>query len=88
MQLGLEEYISFEVKNVKKIKGHFGFIVVLNYNDDSTKTQQHAGFLTKEEANREREITIGHLHERKYLVYGTVLFKDYIRQLMDYFIII
>ena len=46
MQLGLEEYISFEVKNVKKIKGHFGFIVVLNYNDDSTKTQQHAGFLT------------------------------------------
>lgn len=50
MQLGLEEYISFEVKNVKKIKGHFGFIVVLNYNDDSTKTQQHAGFLTKEEA--------------------------------------
>lgn len=83
MQLGLEEYISFEVKNVKKIKGHFGFIVVLKYNDDSTKTQQHAGFLTKEEANREREITIGHLHERKYLVYGTVLFKDYIRHWLD-----
>lgn len=83
MQLGLEEYISFEVKNVKKIKGHFGFIVVLNYNDDSTKTQQHAGFLTNEEANREREITIGHLHERKYLVYGTVLFKDYIRHWLD-----
>lgn len=83
MQLGLEEYISFEVKNVKKIKGHFGFIVVLNYNDDLTKTQQHAGFLTKEEANREREITIGRLHERKYLVYDTVLFKDYIRHWLD-----
>ena len=83
MQLGLEEYISFEVKNVKKIKGHFGFIVILKYNDGLTKTQQHAGFLTKEEANREREITIGHLHERKYLVYGTVLFKDYIGHWLD-----
>lgn len=39
--------------------------------------------MTKEEANREREITIGHLHERKYLVYGTVLFKDYVRHWLE-----
>ena len=41
MQLGLENYTSFQVKNVKRIKGNYGFLVVLTYDDETEKTQQH-----------------------------------------------
>lgn len=83
MQLGLENYTSFKVKNVKRIKGNYGFLVVLKYDDETEKTQQHAGFSNKEDAEKAREIIIGKLHERKYLVYGSILFKDYVRHWLD-----
>ena len=80
MQLGLENYSEKDsyVKNSKKIKGKYGFIVVLKYNDGTEKTQQHAGFSTIEDADYERDIILGQIRGKKYLVYGSTLLKDYI----------
>ena len=83
MQLGLNNYTSFKVKNIKKIKGNYGFLVVLKYDDGTEKTQQHAGFSNKEDAEAAQDIIKGQLRKKEYLVYGSILFKDYVRHWLD-----
>lgn len=83
MVLGMEKYTDFNVKNVQRIKGNYGFRVVLIYADGSSKTQQHAGFATQKEAQEARDITKAELIQRTYLVYGSTLFKDYITHWLE-----
>lgn len=78
MILGLKKYTDFYVKPIQKIKGNYGFRIILNYEDGSTKTQQQAGFLTIDEAEKFRDLTKVELEQRTYLVYGSVLFKEYV----------
>lgn len=83
MTAGLDRYTEYKVKNVQLIKGHYGFRVILFYEDGSSKTQQHAGFSTKQDAEDFRDVVKVELRQRTYLVYGNVLFKDYAAHWLD-----
>lgn len=83
MILGLEKYVDFTVKSTQMIKGNYGFRVILKYEDGSRKTQQHAGFSTIQESDEARDIVRVELRQRTYLVYGSVLFKDYVRHWLE-----
>ena len=45
-----KKYVEYKVYSVTTIKKGYGFRVLLTFADESTKTQQHAGFTTKREA--------------------------------------
>lgn len=45
-----KKYVEYKVYSVTTIKNGYGFRVLLTFADESTKTQQHAGFTTKREA--------------------------------------
>nr|WP_296092505.1 site-specific integrase [uncultured Dorea sp.] len=59
------------------IKNGYGFRVLLTFADESTKTQQHAGFTTKREANAFRDEVIGQLHIGTYIVYGKIRVEEF-----------
>lgn len=50
-----KRYVEYKVYSVTTIKDGYGFRVLLTFADESTKTQQHAGFKTKKEANACRD---------------------------------
>ena len=50
-----KKYVEYKVYSVTTIKKGYGFRVLLTFADESTKTQQHAGFTTKREANAFRD---------------------------------
>lgn len=83
MEKNLENYIDYKVKTVQKIDNSYGFRVYLYYRDGSKKIQQRAGFETKKEAEEERYVALAGLKNRTYLVYGNVLFKDYIMHWLE-----
>ena len=58
-------------------EGQDGFRVLLTFADESTKTQQHAGFTTKREANAFRDEVIGQLHTGTYIVYGKIRVEEF-----------
>ena len=51
--------------------------MLLTFADESTKTQQHAGFTTKREANAFRDEVIGQLHTGTYIVYGKIRVEEF-----------
>lgn len=67
-----KKFVEFKVYSVTTIKNGYGFRVLLTFADESTKTQQHAGFKTKREANASRDEVIGQLHSGTYIVYGKI----------------
>ena len=42
-----KKYVEYKVYSVTTIKKGYGFRVLLTFADESTKTQQHAGFTTQ-----------------------------------------
>lgn len=77
IDLHLQNYIDWYVKPVMKIKGSYGYRVILKYHDGSEKTQQKAGFHTKKEAEVFRTETIGELYNGTYKVYGNVSVSEF-----------
>lgn len=80
MEKNLGNYIGWDVKSVKRIKGKFGFIVELNYEDGSKKEKQHSGFKSKAEAKNAKNEVIAQLYNRTYSVYDRLkvsMFMDY-----------
>ena len=73
-----KRYVEYKVYSVTTIKDGYGFRVLLTFADESTKTQQHAGFRTKKEANAYRDEVIGQLHTGTYIVYGKIRVEDYL----------
>ena len=73
-----KRYVEYKVYSVTTIKNGYGFRVLLTFADESTKTQQHAGFKTKKEANAYRDEVIGQLHTGTYIVYGKIRVEDYL----------
>ncbi|MCB6546135.1 tyrosine-type recombinase/integrase [Blautia glucerasea] len=73
-----KKYVEYKVYSVTTIKNGYGFRVLLTFTDESTKTQQHAGFKTKKEANACRDEVIGQLHTGTYIVYGKIRVEDYL----------
>lgn len=51
--------------------------MLLTFADERTKTQQHAGFTTKREANAFRDEVIGQLHTGTYIVYGKIWVEEF-----------
>lgn len=72
-----KKYVEYKVYSVTTIKNGYGFRVLLTFADESTKTQQHAGFTTKREANAFRDEVIGQLHTGTYIVYGKIRVEEF-----------
>ena len=72
-----KKYVEYKVYSVTTIKNGYGFRVLLTFADESTKTQQHAGFTTKREANAFRDEVIGQLHTGIYIVYGKIRVEEF-----------
>ncbi len=68
----LEPYVSYEVSNVIKIRGKYGFRVTLIYLDKSRKICQHAGYVKKADAGKKRNAVIAQLHDGIYVTYTNV----------------
>lgn len=77
-------YIDYKIYNVTKIKGKYGFRLVLLLDDDSKRTIQHAGFKKKELAEKEKCKIIGMLENRTYIVYTNVTVKAYLEYWYEY----
>lgn len=76
--LNKKQYVDWRVKTVMKIKGKYGFRVILIMSNGSTIVQQKSGFENKGEANKERNNVITELTNRTYIVIDKVKLKDYI----------
>ena len=77
LALDFKKYVEYKVYSVTTIKNGYGFRVLLTFADESTKTQQHAGFTTKREANAFRDEVIGQLHIGTYIVYGKIRVEEF-----------
>lgn len=86
-ELKVMRYIDYKVYNVTSIKGKYGFRVVLTLEDNSLKTVQHAGFVKKEIAEKERYKVIGQLENETYIVYTNVTIETYMKYWYEYIII-
>lgn len=86
MHIGLEDYSKNDsyVLKTKRIKGKYGFIVVLVYEDGTERRQQYAGFSRKEDADIYRDIIIGQIRKRTYLVYGSTIFDEYMGHWLEH----
>jgi len=78
------KYIDYKIYNITKIKGKYGFRIVLLLEDNSKRTVQHAGFEKKEQAEKERCVAIGKLENRTYVVYTNVTVKTYMEYWYEY----
>lgn len=79
----LENYIDHKVYGVTKIKNSYGFRIELIYGDGSSAVQQKSGFAKKAEANRFRDQVAGELHSGKYIVYGNIKVRDFLRHWVE-----
>ena len=77
IDLKLQNYVDWHVKPVMKIKGSYGYRVILKYQGGSEKIQQKSGFHTMREAEAARKETIGELYNGTYRVYANVSVSDF-----------
>lgn len=77
LDLKLQNYVAWKVKNVMKIKEGYGYRVILTYADGSEVVQQKGGFETKRAADDARNITIGQLSINGYVVYENLDLKSF-----------
>lgn len=78
IDLSLQQYVEWEVKQVIPIKGKFGYRVVLKYMDGSDRSQQKSGFNSEKEAKAAREKTVGELYAGTYIVYENVKVSEFL----------
>lgn len=73
-----KKYVKYKVYSVTNIKKGYGFRVLLTFADETTSTQQHAGYKSKREANNVRDEIVGQLRDRTYIVYGKIKVADFL----------
>ena len=72
------QYVDWKVKAVMNIKDKYGFRIILIMSDGTQKIQQKSGFLTKAEANNERNNVIAELINRTYIINERIKTSDFI----------
>ena len=77
IDLKLQNYTDWHVKPVMKIKGGYGYRVILKYQNGSEKVQQKSGFHTIRDAEKARKETIGELYSGTYRTYVNVSVSDF-----------
>lgn len=75
-KVNLRPYVDYKVDKVKKIKGKYGFRVMVIFEDLTEKECQHSGFEKKSEAEKERDQVIALLHSKKYIIYKNVKLEE------------
>lgn len=55
----------------------------MKFADNTSVTQQHAGFKTKKEANVGRDEVVGQLHHGTYIVYGKIKVADFMEYWLE-----
>ena len=72
LEPGLQNFVEWNVEPVMRIRGKYGYRVVLHYMDGTTREQQKSGFMSEREAVSARDITVGELSSGKYVVYSNL----------------
>ena len=78
----MQNYIGWKATSVTRIKDKYGYRIILEYSDGTTKTQQKSGFSTEKKAQADRDKTIASLYNGTYIVYGNVRVGEF----MDYWL--
>lgn len=71
------QYIDFKVYSVTTIKNKYGFRIVLIYENQRDRTIQRAGYKTKREANRARDMVVTELNTGTFVVNDNVNVSDF-----------
>ena len=66
--LNMKNIVEHKVYSTTQIKKKFGFRVLLKFDDGIEETRQFSGFLTKKEANAEREKIIAQLVTKTFII--------------------
>lgn len=66
--LNMKNIVEHKVYSTTQIKKKFGFRVLLKFDDGTEETRQFSGFLTKKEANAEREKIIAQLVTKTFII--------------------
>lgn len=77
---GLNEqrkYIDFKVYSVTTIKNKYGFRIVLMFENEKDKTIQRAGYKTKREANKARDMVVTELNTGTFVVNDNVKVSEF-----------
>lgn len=80
----LRPYVDYKVEKILKIKGKYGFRVIVVFEDLTDKICQHSGFEKKQDAEKERDQVIALLDGKKYVIYKNVKVEDLMRYWLDH----
>lgn len=72
-----KQYIDHKVYSVTKIKGKYGFRIVLIYENQKEKVMQKAGYKTKKEANKARDKVVTELNTKTFLINDNIKVKEF-----------
>lgn len=69
---------------MKKIRGKYGFRVIVIFEDLKQKECLHSGFEKKSEAEKERDQVVALLHSKKYIIYKNVKLEELLTYWLEY----
>lgn len=72
-----KQYIDFNVYGITKIRGSYGFRIILYYDNEENKVIQKSGYKTKKEANKERDNVLAELLKGSFVVNTHIKVKNY-----------
>ena len=75
---GIQNYVGWKATSVTRIKEKYGYRIILQYSDGSSKTQQKSGFPTEKKAQADRDRTIASLYNGTYIVYENVKVGEFL----------
>ena len=75
--------INHTVYNIIKIKNKYGFRVLLKFDDGSEEIRQFSGFITRKDANVEKEKVIAQLVNNSFLVSKKQKLCDFLEEWLE-----
>lgn len=75
--------VGHKIYNVTKIKNKYGFRLLLKFNDGTEELRQFSGFITKKEANDEKEKVIAQLITNTFIVAKKQSLSDFLCEWLE-----
>lgn len=78
-----DKYIDFKILNVTKLRDKYGFRIILYYFDNSIKTIQKGGFISRSEASKARDIVVYELYSNTFVVENKITVKEFFTKWLE-----
>ncbi len=75
--------VEHKIYSIIKIKNKYGFRVSLKFDDGTKEVRQFSGFITKKEANDEKEKVIAQLITKTFVVYKKQVLSDFLNEWLE-----